>query len=269
MKKFTFLLILLSFRFGSACFGDVINIGEHYVQKCVKITNVNDYPEITLLGYIIGVGMTFDTYAITSSECLTKGYKYNDFNIFAVKKAYLNGKDIQKLILPKDPNAIASSIRIEPFGGYLNDSIPISEIEQYYKIVGFSKNEVILHKWKEITRFSNGKPDSISTYTYAGDISQLYQEIQVGISSRPIKSSIEIYPNPVNKSYHLKISNDYQGNIPVKMVNLDGKVVKSFNLKKSASSLDSEIGVDGIAKGTYYLSIKLGEKAEFIKLLIQ
>lgn len=250
-------------------YGDVINIGEHYVQKCVMITNIDDYPEVSLLGFVPTGVINYDTYVISSSQCLTKGYKYNDFNVFAVSKEYLAGKDIKKLDLPRDNNAIPSNIRIEPFGGYLNDSIPISATEQYYKIIGFTANSLVLFKWKEVNKFNNGKPDSTKTYDYEGDLSKLYQNLQVGIHSNRYLTSIELYPNPAQKNFHLKINNLYQGSVPIELVTMDGKIVKSLTLSKTGSVLDYDIRVENFDKGAYFLRLMFGEKVEFKKIIIK
>ena len=248
---------------------DVIVGNTHYVDKCVKITNIDDYPEVSLLGFIPPSAIQYDTYVINSKDCLTKGYKYNDFNVYAVKKEYLTGKDIKKINLPKDPNAFPSNFHIELYGGYLNDSIHISGIEQYFKIVGFTANSLVLYKWKEVNKFNNGKPDSTSTYTYDGDKSKLYQNLQVGIHSNHYPSTIELYPNPAQKIVHLKINNTYQGKMSLKMTTLVGKTVKDISLVKAGSILDYDIHTDKLAKETYLVNIKFGDRVESRKIIIK
>ena len=269
MKKLIYLLVLIPFFISKTCFGDVIVIGTHYVEKCVKITNVDDYPEVSLLGFIPSAPPPYDSYIINSSQCLTKGYKYNDFNVYAVNKEYLIGKDIKKIDLPRDPNASPNNIHIELYGGYLNDSIPISGIEQYYKIVGFTATSLVLHKWKEVNKFNNGKPDSTSTYTYQGDSSQLYQKIQTSINSNLYPSTIELYPNPAQKIVHLKINNTYQGKVTLEMTTLVGKAVKYINLVKVGSILDYDIPIENLAKETYLVNLKFGARVESRKIIIK
>lgn len=269
MKKLIYLLVLIPFLLSKTCFGDVIIGNVHYVEKCVKITNIDDYPEVSLLGFIPPSSAPYDTYIINSSQCLTKGYKYNDFNVFAINKEYLIGKDIKKIDLPRDPNAISSNLHIELYGGYLNDSIPISGIEQYYKIVGFTATSIVLHKWKEVNKFNNGKPDSTSTYTYDGEISELYQKIQTGIHSYQSSSNIELYPNPAKKIIHFKLIGNDQGIVPIEIVTLNGKVVKSLTLRKNGILLEYDIPLENIRSGAYLVNIKLGAKVESRKIVIK
>jgi len=269
-KQITFLVsVLLLMSKISYC--DIIPDNSHYVEKCVKITNIDDYPEVSLLGFIppSPMGSGSYTYVITSAKCLTKGYKFNDFNIFAIKKEYLTGKDINEIDLPKDPNAISSNIHIEPYGGYVNDSIHISAIDQYYRIVGFSETSAILHKWKEVTRFNNGKPDSTKTYEYDGELSKLYQIIQTNINSNQYYSSIEIYPNPAQKNFHLKITSRYQGTVQVEITTISGKRLRYISLNKTGAVLDHDIRIENFATGSYVVNVRIGDKIVTKKILIR
>jgi len=268
MKKLIYLLALIPFFISKTCFGDVIVIGVHYVEICLKITNIEDYPEVCLLGFSQG-SIKYDTYIISSSKCLSTGYKGNFFYIYAVNKTYLEGKDLQKLNLLKDINAVNSNMQINGFGSYVDDSSHISAIDQYYKIAGFSSNSVILYKWKEVNKFNNGKPDSTSTYTYDGEISELYQKIQTGIHSYQSSSNIELYPNPAKKIIHFKIISNDQGIVPIEIVTLNGKIVKSLTLRKNGILLEYDIPLENIRSGAYLVNIKLGAKVESRKIIIK
>ena len=269
MKKHIIFLVFVLVLMNKTGYCDVIEINTHYVDKCVKITNIDDYPEVSLLGFIPPSAAPYDTYVINSIDCLTKGYKYNNFNIYAVKKEYLIGKDIKKIDLPRDPNASPNNIHIELYGGYINDSISISSIEQYYKIVGYTTTSVVLYKWKEVNKFNNGKPDSTSTYTYQGDSSQLYQKIQTSINSNQYQSSIELYPNPAQKIVHLKINNTYQGKVTLEMTNIGGRTIKFLNLVKTGLILDYDIPIGNLAKEAYLVNIKFGNRVESRKIVIK
>ena len=269
MKKQIIFLVLVFLLMSRISYGDVIPDHSHYVTKCVKIINIDDYPDVSLVGFIHPWSMGFGTYLISSSVCLDKGYRFNDFNVYAVNKAYLTGKDINQMDLPKDPNAMLAYPKIEPYCGYVNDSLPISGLEQYYKIVGFSNTKVVLYLWKEVTKFNDGKPDLTKTYTYDGEISLLSQKITVGINSLQNHPGIELYPNPAQKNFHVKINNSYLGTVPLELVTMGGKVVKSMNLNKSGIILDSELQIANIAKGAYLVNLKFGKIVESRKIVIK
>lgn len=267
--KTSVLLFLLTVLFSKISFGDVIMPNTHYVDKCVKITNVDDYPDISLVGFTFPDFADASAYVLSSSACLTKGYKFNSFAVFAINKSYLAGKDISKIDFPRIAKAFPSNLPIEPYGGYLHDSIPISGIEEFYKIAGFTDSKVILYKWKQITKYNNGKADLTQVFEYEGDVSQLYQKIPTSVRSVSSLSSFELYPNPAHKSIHLKMHNLYRGEVLVEIVAMDGKVAKSLTLNKLAYTEDTDIRFDNLRNGVYYVSLKFGNSKESQKIIIQ
>lgn len=268
MKTF-FLPFLLFVLLSHVSFGDIIISNTHFVAKCVKITNMDDYPDVTFIGYSMLLGQMRQVAELSSSECLDKGYRLNNYIVFAVNKSYLKGKEISKVNFPKDPNALPSDIAIEPYKGYVWDSIPISAIEEYYKVVGFSDSNVILSKWKQVTKYNNGKPDLIETFTYNGDVSPLYQKITVGVNSSKKQSGIEVFPNPTNKNIHLRINDPYNGKVLVELLTADGTVVKTFNLDKPGLILDYDIPVANMAKGVSFVKVQMGKLVEYKRIIIK
>ena len=154
------------------------------------------------------------------------------------------------------------------FEFYVNDSIPISSIEQFYKIEGFTEKSVVLFKWKEISKFNNGKEDSITNYTYDGDLSKLSQKLLVGINSNQYYSTFSLYPNPAKQIVSLKISNFYEGTVPVEIISFGGKVLKAITLTKSGYIYDSTIPIENLPKGIYFVTIRFGAMVETQKLII-
>lgn len=83
--SFRFLLSLstflgLSFLSVQTTFADVLPSGEHWVNTCVRITNT--FPNSQFVGYIKEIGGSTSAYIIQPDSCLTKGYKFNYFDIF-------------------------------------------------------------------------------------------------------------------------------------------------------------------------------------------
>jgi len=269
MKKQLTLLVFVILLMGKISYGDVIPDHSHYVSKCVKITNLDDYPDVSLVGFISSDWIQSYNYVVSSTECLTKGYKLYDFDIFAVSKAYLVGKDIKTMDLPREPNALIAYPKIEPYGGYLDDSNPISAIDQNYKIVGFSSSQVVLYLWKEVTKFNDGQADLTKTFTYDGDVAMLYQKITVSVNSLQNHPGIELYPNPVQKNLHIKINNNYLGTVPFELVTMGGKVVKSMTLNKSGLIIDCELQIANMDKGAYLVNLKFGNIVESRKIVIK
>ncbi|MBA2746756.1 MAG: T9SS type A sorting domain-containing protein [Flavisolibacter sp.] len=48
-----------------------------------------------------------------------------------------------------------------------------------------------------------------------------------------VSGSIGIYPNPVDDKFMLQVNNELTGSLKVQIVNLQGTVVKQFNLNKT------------------------------------
>lgn len=268
--KTQLLFVLFSVLVSNICFGDVIVGNFHYVSKCVKITNVDDYPDISLIGYTASSPFTDrDTYIVSSSQCLTRGYGYGSFNIFAVNKTYLKEKDISKINFGNDPNALPSNIAIQPNLGMVNDSIPIIDIQEYYKVAGFSETNVILYLWKKVTKYNNGKPDLIESFICDTEMPPLYQKITVGVNTSKRPSDIEVFPNPANKNIHLRVNDSFKGTVSVELINSSGKVLKSFSLGKSQQILDYDIPVANVAKGAYFVKVQMGKAVEYKMILIK
>jgi hypothetical protein len=266
MKKYKFLLVITFLMMSRLSYCDIINSGYHAVIKCVKITNIEDYPEISIIGQ---TGNTVSwNYVATSTECLKGGTSMDYFYLFAVNTTYLQGKDITKIDWIKDKNALSSNIRINPRRDVIEDSIPIYSIEQFYKILGFADITVVLFKWKEITNDKNGDPLSENEYTYEGDVSKLSQKILVGINSTSYHSTFTLYPNPAQQVVSLKINNFYEGTVPVEIVSFGGKVLRSTTLNKTGFIYDSIIPIDNLPKGIYFVTIRFGAMVETQKLII-
>lgn len=268
MKTYSQLLMIIFLFIGKTAFADVIPENAHYVSMCVKITNIEEYQEIALLGFIESRVGSNQIYLVSQSKCLTKGYKFNTLELYAVKKTYLEGKDTSKLDLPNDKNAVKTNIQINPYYGYISDSNPLVSIEQYYKIVGFTESSVIIYMWKEISKYNNGQKDQVKTFDYTGDVSILSQKIITGSSTSENNSGIELFPNPAQKNVHLKITNNYQGPIHIGVFTIDGKKISSSFATKENTLLDYVIPISSLSKGTYLVYVGIGDKTTWEKMVV-
>jgi hypothetical protein len=176
MKKYTLVLIIGIVLLNSDSFCDIIITDTHFVNSCIKITNADDYPNISFIAYAEGSTPTGNKiYEVSSRKCL-KGCRYCKFSIYAVKKDYIADKNIKRISWPKNKNALKSNITIELYPEYLENPNPITSVRQYYKIAGFTNTSLILYKWKEVFKFDDGRQDSTEIYNYEGDASMLSQD---------------------------------------------------------------------------------------------
>lgn len=265
--KTQLLFVLVAILMSKVSFADIILPHTHYVSKCVKITNLEDYPEVTFVGYGYMGGESRNVTELSSTICLDKGYKFNHFAVCAINKSYLQGKELSKINFLEDFNVLISNT-INPLKGYVHDSIPISGLEEYYKVVGFTESKVILYKWKQVTKYNNATPDLIEYFAYDGEVSPLYQKITPGVIAFKRPSCLEVFPNPANRNIHIRINDNYTGTIPVELITSKGEVLKSFNLNKSASIHDFDIPVAEVSKGAYLIKVKMEQVVEYEKIIL-
>jgi hypothetical protein len=185
MKKVIPVIFVAILLFSGLAVADSIPDNSHYVDRDVKVVNLGEFPEITLIGVSNHPGdwATIDElYEITPQTSLHKGYKFNSFKVYAVDKKYFDtvgyidlktqrvkkpgncpkGKCFKEVIV--DENALISNIDIEPEGNYVDNSNPLASEDYEYTIAGFSGAKFILYKSKEILKYNDGRADEVKTF---------------------------------------------------------------------------------------------------------
>lgn len=86
-KIMIFLLILSALTSNAGA--DILEPGTRGMERCVKIVNLDEFPEIVFVGHIIGPLIHCENpYIISPDVCLTQYYKANDLTIYAIEKDY-------------------------------------------------------------------------------------------------------------------------------------------------------------------------------------
>jgi hypothetical protein len=190
---------------------DIIPPNSHFVNKCVVISNVTDYPDISLVGVTTSEAQD-EIYLIGPATCLWKWNKVTCLAIFGVRNSYLEGKDISQINWFKDRHAFRTNIIIEPRGEYADNSNLIYSIYQYYKIVGFTDSSVEIYKYREVDYFCNGRIAVSSSGKYAGDSTKLSQSLPevTEVASGSYRKKTNVFPSVarsdlVNGSYFANI----------------------------------------------------------------
>ncbi len=249
---------------------DVIPENSHYVEKCARITNISDFENLTLLGYVLFIGTEHEETYIITDDCLSKGYKFNSLDIFAVSSSYIEGKDIDEIDLPNDDHAYIANLDIEPYAGYYHDSIPIDRLEEYYRILGFTDSTVVLHMWKEVFGFNNGSADSILFYEYEGDTTSLSQIIPTGFPEPDkMMSIINIYPSPANSRMSVEISNNFYGSMKIQLITQNGNELNISEIEKDSEQITIKVPVQNLATGIYILKMEFDDAIESRQIVIQ
>lgn len=250
---------------------DVIIIDLHVVNKCIKITNLNDYPEISLIGicYSLPGKGNNNVYLVSTDMCLFTTNHLNKFEVRAVRNDYLTGKNLEETDWASDEHALKSSICFAPYSESVPDSNPLTGIEEFCQIVGFTDSSVVMYKWKEIRRYNNGLADSVKTFEYSGNLQSLSQTIPSGIQHQSRYSGIRVYPNPARETLTIGSIEGYTGDVKAELVNTNGKVVKLYRLLEGADNSVYPLGISRLSPGLYFLKIRLGEFTEVRKVVIE
>ncbi len=166
MKKlltYTLFSLVFVFLFSSTTSADLIPPNSHSLNRCVKVVNLNEFPNTILIGYITGPMVDkYEAYIINNNECLTKGYKFNSLSIYWTTKEKFNSLDLKNLKL-SDITLLLENI--EPYGGYISDSNTLVKEDVEYSIAGFSNEKLIFYKSKQTSEYNNGSQKKVETFS--------------------------------------------------------------------------------------------------------
>lgn len=150
----------------SSVSGDMIPGDSHYVERSVYLTNVADFPDVTLIGYITGPMVeNYSVYVVQSNVPLDKGYKFNKLRIFALKKSAVEQKgglaaiDFKRLAAAHPPAEM-----LDPAGYYLSNDHALASEAHFYRISQATDATMTLTLDRSIYRFKDGTPDRVITY---------------------------------------------------------------------------------------------------------
>lgn len=269
MKTYKLLCMMFFLLNGSVAYSQ----GYRYLYQCSKITNLNDYPAITMLNMEINYAQdgSIFTVVITSESCMHQA-KFLEVLVYAVNNSYLTGKDISTIDWRYDSNAVETDQPIAPSWGSVPSTSLISTLVEHYKILGFTSNSVVMHKWKSVYTFIDHRPDSIIYHPYTGDVSKLSQTLEIkntGIQDSHYNASIVLFPNPAHKSFSLKFNDTPRRSISVKILTPEGKTVRTFEEQIPENQTDFTFPVESLAKGLYFVRIHDGAAESVKKLVIE
>lgn len=221
MKKIfihTLLLFIFAITFTSTASADVIPPNSHSLNRCVKVVNLDEFPNVALIGYYTGPMVNnYETYEIEKNKCLDKGYKFNTLSI------YWNAKDKPNTI---DPDKILLE-DIEPYGGYIDENNPLVKEVIEYSIAGFNGDKLVLYKSKQSSEYNDGTPTKVETFasplqnTQPKNQDQQQKEVKPTPTPTPnidktnnqtnITPSPEPLPEPVKKGFWQSIICFFRG----------------------------------------------------------
>ena len=179
MKKILCIIIVGIIPF--LLLGDIVPMDQHLVDNSVQFTNLNDFPEIIILGYI--VGPSYDSpnfFVIHNNQVLQKGYKFNDLGLYWASGKYVEHVGIENIVInadigpefygdeyfekvTNDPNIYFITSAIDPGDFWVDDHDELKAQISEFEIAGFIGDEIVIYLAKQIRSFRD-KDNSIQVF---------------------------------------------------------------------------------------------------------
>ncbi|MEO9869178.1 right-handed parallel beta-helix repeat-containing protein [Ekhidna sp.] len=80
--------------------------------------------------------------------------------------------------------------------------------------------------------------------------------------------NLDTYPNPSSGQFHLHIKNKYAGSMKVWVTDLTGRQVYMRELIKEREEFDTQISIDGLKSGVYFLKVYVADDLSAISQII-
>lgn len=162
IKKLFLIMAIIGILAVSFVSADVIPENSHYLYRCVKFVNLNEFSNVVMIGYYTGpVVDTYEAYQIENGVCLEKGYKFNSLNIYWVTKEGFDSLDIKNLNVT-NLTLLLEDVAVE--GAYVDESNPLIKETIEYSIAGFKDGNLIIYKSKQISEYNNGQSNKVETF---------------------------------------------------------------------------------------------------------
>ncbi len=124
--------IVVALAVGGIAHADTPPPDMHWVDRCVEIDNLHEFPDIALILAIARItdAGRVDGYVIEPNQCLQKAYKFDRFAVFWTTRSYLRETGLENLPLAesfRDPAANSARLgllsrEINPNGRYVDDT---------------------------------------------------------------------------------------------------------------------------------------------------
>ena len=237
---------------------DVIPIGEKYITHCVKITNADSFPNVSLVLRTIGPGMMGgNAVLINDTSCLYLGYTFNSSKVYAINKNYFTQKGLANIDYENDRNCIQSNVPVNIGYILLPDSSPKKEIDEFYKVLGFTDTSAIIYLSKRTIKYTNGLADSVFTFK-PPVVKNIKNTVPVSVKLVNSYKSALIFPNPSQNELNICITDGRIGNVEFELFDMSGHKLKSVQFTKNQDYYKKTIEIGDLPTGVYNVRYSLG-----------
>lgn len=194
-------MVLLGVMFLSrAASADIPPPNSHYLDYCAKITNLDQFPDIVILGKITGIQN--DVTVITNNTCISKGYKFNSISV------YWNTKD--KGTIVDSSNLLIENMNV--WVGYEDNISPLSKETVEYSLAKSVSGKFVLLKTRDKKEFNNGSPaldvaidSSVDNPPVVPPVVAINKKLKIGMRG---DEQVKVLQNYLNTKLNLHLTAD-------------------------------------------------------------
>lgn len=166
----------------------------------------------------------------------------------------------QQLQLKNAAGTVLGTLNVPSTGGYQvwsTASIVVNLPAGYQTLRIYSSNGSYNINWVE---FLSGGTITNATMAQSRLTTTMDQDVIK-------KETFAIFPNPVKDRFVLQMNNTHLGAVDVKIVNLSGKIIKTFKFEKSQQVSNLNMVANELSPGIYFMKVQIGNWSESRKLL--
>jgi hypothetical protein len=114
-----------------------------------------------------------------------------------------------------------------------------------------------------------GAPQQVSYYRLKQvDSKQAMYSSVVTVNNVNSRLSLEYYPNPATDKLLVQLQSPDRGVLHIRLRSLDGKLLTEEQLMKSQEVLNSNVNVQNLKQGLYFMEIELGSWRE-VRMIVK
>jgi hypothetical protein len=118
------------------------------------------------------------------------------------------------------------------------------------------------YDWKISTQVRSCYSNPVAALAYV----ETCTDVQSG---KDLGNSISVYPNPSNGTFSLSIALPGTSDMTIEVIDLAGKVVYSRSANNVTGNIQQTLDLGALAKGTYMLNVKVADKPNYKRIVIQ
>lgn len=158
MKNLKCILLVIFVSLAAKMQGDIILLDAHTANIGVRITNLDAFPDMTVIGYRDDVALSESEKAfIVGNNIYYEGHEKNPLTFYVVKSDYLKGKKFSNINLQKDKNVQKLNLSVIADASLLIDSTIIlsnTAVELDYNLVCNKDNIYYLYNSKTTYKYT-------------------------------------------------------------------------------------------------------------------